>query len=428
MNKDLHLQDISSINQALVSRNLSLSEIYLSCYNRISSNEHVINAWQAITPIDRQGILKPSGPLGGLCVGIKDIFSTIEFETSMGTDKTTWVGTKGGFDARVVSKIRAAGASIIGKNKTSEFAVHEPTNTLNPKNHRLIPGTSSSGSAAAVSAGHVSISFASQTAGSIARPASYCGVIGFKPTFGEIPRTGVLKTTETFDTIGIIGNSVSNISTVFNLARVHDKNHPLHLQRTKLLTKSQRFFYAIGPMFDEASSSLRANSITLVKKLLNNAEIFDFSEFSKINFKELRNCHNNIYAKELSYFLKNEMNSETVSKNLKEFSKFGAQISNSLYNQNLDFLKSQRRQSDLEINNGFVFALSAANEAPAIGGKDKQDSNLFWTALGLPQISLPILKSENGNPIGLSIIGSKGSDLSLLNFAQKIFPDFTEVN
>ena len=425
LNKDLHLQDILSINQSLKHGDLNFLDIISSCYNRIKKDETKINAWQEIIPIDKQISANDKGALFGLCLGVKDIFATNDLATSMGTNRSTWSGTKGGFDSRVISKIRAAGASIIGTNKTSEFAVHKPTNTLNPRNVKLIPGTSSSGSAAAVAADHISISIASQTAGSIARPASYCGVIGFKPSFGEIPRTGVLKTTESFDTIGIIGNSVSNIANVFNVIRVQGLNHPLHLNRSKFSVDENKFFYAIGPNFDSASNSLRINAINYINQLIDPFKISDFKDFSKIDFPKLRVIHNDIYAKELSYFLKNELLSPDISKELKDFGDYGKTISHSVYKKNLVCLKSQRQQSELDTKNAIIFALSASNEAPHVGSEEKLDANLFWTALGLPQISLPLLTSEFGNPIGLSIIGYRGSDSSLLHFAQTVFSKTT---
>jgi Asp-tRNA(Asn)/Glu-tRNA(Gln) amidotransferase A subunit family amidase len=426
MSRDLHLQNISEINQNLVKGKLSYSDIIRSCYTRIEKTETEINAWQVIIPRDGQASLSVVGPLYGLCLGFKDIFSTREVGTLMGTDSRTWKGTTGGFDARVVSKIRFAGATIIGKNKTSEFAVHKPTNTRNPRNHKLAPGTSSSGSAAAVAAGHVSISIASQTAGSIIRPSSYCGVIGFKPTFGEIPRTGVLKTTESFDTIGIIGNSISNILSVYNLARVQDNNHPLHVRRSESPYVTKRFFHAIGPNFDNASPFLRSISKRFISDLIGDSKLFDFAEHSSIDFFKLRNCHHIVYAKELSYFLRNELRSEQISDELKHFGNFGNHISQLDYQKNLDFLKLQRINSDQDTDGAIIFALSASDEAPQIGDKDKQDSNLFWTALGLPVISLPLLKSSDGNPVGLSIIGSKVSDLELLKFAKSIFSNILD--
>jgi Asp-tRNA(Asn)/Glu-tRNA(Gln) amidotransferase A subunit family amidase len=423
MNSDIHIQDISGLNSSLVENKISFQDILASCYGKIQSNEDVIRAWKYIIPAERQLPPNVFGPLFGLCLGVKDIFATIDAPTKMGTDDLTWRGTQGSFDARIISKIRSAGATIIGKNKTAEFAVHEPTDTTNPRNEKLTPGTSSSGGAAAVAAGHVSVSISSQTAGSIARPSSYCGVIGFKPTFGELPRTGVLKTTETFDTIGLIGNSISNISAVFNVARVHDLNHPLHLKRSTNNFENVRVLHAIGPTFDSASDTTRQAAITLASSLLGGINLLDLASESTLDFKNLRICHEDIYAKELAYFLKDELRSENISRGLRAFGEYGADLPIEIYRERVSFLNIQRRLSDLDLHNSIIFALSAAAEAPLIGENDLLDANLLWTSLGLPQISLPLLNSESGNPIGISIIGFRGSDNHLLNLAQSIFPN-----
>ena len=423
MSSDIHLQEIPNLNLSLLENRIEFQDILSSCYEKIESNEAEIRAWKYIIPRETQLPPKVAGPLFGLCLGVKDIFATIDAPTTMGADDLTWRGTQGSFDARVISKIRAAGATIIGKNKTAEFAVHEPTDTINPRNHELTPGTSSSGGAAAVAAGHVSVSISSQTAGSIARPASYCGVIGFKPSFGELPRTGVLKTTESFDTVGIIGNSVSNISTVFDVARVQDLNHPLHLRRASVIFDSVKVLYAIGPIFDDASAATRAAAISLVSRLMGDIKLLDLAKESSIDFGNLRICHEDIYAKELAYFLRDELDSKNISEGLRAFGRYGRELPMQVYKERLYFLNTQRQNADSDLENSVIFALSAADEAPRIDAQDLIDSNLFWTSLGLPQISLPLLNSQSTNPIGLSIIGFKGSDSHLLNLAKRIFPD-----
>lgn len=422
MSSDIHLQEISGLNLSLVENRVGFEDVLSSCYEKIDSNEAEIRAWKYIIPREMQLPPKVVGSLFGLCLGVKDIFATIDAPTTMGTDNFTWRGTQGSFDARVISKIRAAGATIIGKNKTAEFAVHEPTDTINPRNHELTPGTSSSGGAAAVAAGHVSVSISSQTAGSIARPASYCGVIGFKPTFGELPRTGVLKTTESFDTIGIIGNSISNISAVFNVARVHDLNHPLHLKRSSVKFDNVRVLHAIGPTFDGASDTTRLAAVTLASNLMGGLKLLDLASETDLDFKNLRKYHEDIYAKELAYFLKDELSSENISPGLRAFGQYGKELPIEIYRERVHFLNIQRRLSTLDLHNSIIFALSAAAEAPRIGEPDLLDANLFWTSLGLPQISLPLLTSESGDPIGLSIVGFRGSDTHLLNLAKTIFP------
>lgn len=424
MCNDLHLQAVCDLNLSILEKRVDFQDILSSCYEKIQNTDSDIRAWKYVTPIEMQYSPYTEGPLVGLCLGVKDIFATIDGPTSMGTDPLTWRGTRGSFDARVISKIRGAGATIIGKNKTSEFAVHEPTDTINPRNHELAPGTSSSGGAAAVAAGHISISISSQTAGSIARPASYCGVIGFKPTFGELPRTGVLKTTESFDTVGIIGNSISNIAAVFDVARVKDLNHPLHLKRASSNLDNVRFLHAIGPIFDRASEETRIAAKSFASNLIGGDKLMDLSELTQLDFERLRSCHHDVYAKELSYFLADELNSESVSPRLRAFGNYGKKISIHAYRDWLGFLYAQRKLASSELDNSIIFALSAADEAPKIGGPDLIDANLLWTSLGLPQISLPLFTSKSGNPIGLSVIGFKGSDSQILSLAEKFFPGF----
>lgn len=423
MINDVHLQDSRRLNLALKENEINFQDILLSCYAAIRSNEPQIRAWTYVIPIEMQSPPKIQGPLFGLCLGVKDIFATLDGPTTMGVDSDTWQGTRGSFDARVISKIREAGGTIIGKNKTAEFAVHEPTDTVNPRNYELIPGTSSSGGAAAVAAGHVSVSIASQTAGSIARPASYCGVIGFKPTYGELPRTGVLKTTESFDTVGLIGNSVSNISAVFDVARIQGLNHPIHLKRASVVPHGVKVLHAIGPVFDNANSATRSTAISLVSRLMGDIEPTNLVNSSHIDFEKLRICHEDIYAKELAYFLRDELNSQNTSKGLRAFGKYGSVMPQKDYNAQLQFLNKQRMNADSDLKNTVIFALSASDSAPRLGAPDLIDANLFWTALGLPQISLPLLVSQSGDPIGLSIVGPRGSDSYLLSLAKQIFPD-----
>lgn len=161
--------------------------------------------------------------------------------TSMGTNILK--NYQPGNDARVVSNLRLEGAVIMGKTQTSEFAVHNPTETKNPINIKYSPGTSSSGSAAAVAAGIVPVAIGSQTAGSICRPASYCGVYGFKPSFGVIPRTGILKTSDTLDTVGILARYVEDLEIIFDVIKVQGHNYPFvskFLQKKKLFNKKKK--------------------------------------------------------------------------------------------------------------------------------------------------------------------------------------------
>ena len=419
MRSELHLGDVTELNGLINSGEVTLNEIIDSCYSAIERSENLVKAWEYITPRNLQSEAKIIGELNGLCLGVKDIIATKDSQTKMGISSKIWTGPTGGFDSRVISKLRAAGVTIIGKNKTSEFAVHKITDTINPRNNFLQPGTSSSGSAAAVAAGHVSISIATQTAGSIIRPSSYCGVIGFKPSYGQIPRTGILKTTEVFDTVGIIGNSVANIQSVYEVARVKDANHPLHYNKNNAI-KRPRFLYAIGPKFDVATSKVRSSALTKISAILE-SELTNIEEVTDLDFTALRTIHENIYSKELSYFLRSELDTGHVSDELKLFADFGRNLNPKFYEDSLSELLFQRKKSATQLSNCLIFALSASDEAPTIGEIDKTDSNLIWTALGFPQITLPIIESQDNNPIGLSVLSSKGNDSFLLDFVKKVF-------
>ena len=163
-------------------------------------------------------------PLCGIPIGIKDIFNTYDYPNSFGSD--IYENYLPGNDARIVFDIRDKGGVIFGKTYASEFAVHKHTPTLHPIDQNLSPGTSSGGSAVAVAKKIVPIAIGSQTAGSIIRPASYCGVFGFKPTFGTIARTGVLKTADTLDTIGFFANNLDDLKLIFNNVRHKGRNYP----------------------------------------------------------------------------------------------------------------------------------------------------------------------------------------------------------
>ena len=217
------------------SRELSAVEWARSCAERVEELESGVGAWAYF---DREKVLAQArcldkkiahgqtlGELCGVPIGIKDTFNTQDMPTSMGSP--IWEGFRPGNDARVVFYLRQADGVIAGKTVTAEFAVHAPGKTVNPHAPGYSPGTSSSGSAAAVAAHMVPLALGTQSAGSIIRPASYCGVYGFKPSFGLVPRTGILKTTDTLDTVGVFARVPEDLNLLFEVIRVHGENFPV---------------------------------------------------------------------------------------------------------------------------------------------------------------------------------------------------------
>src|SRR3954469_10385166 len=230
---DEHLAQLTASESArrIAQGRLTAEELVGACLERIRQLEPTVQAWQfldeehalaqARTADERRRSGEPVGALCGLPVGMKDIIDTADMPTENGTvlDK----GRMPRRDAAVVAKLRAAGAVIMGKTVSTECAYFNPGKTRNPHNPEHTPGGSSSGSAAAVAAHMVPLALGSQTAGSVIRPAAFCGVYGFKPTHGLIPRTGVLQLSRTLDHVGLFARSIEDIALLATELAGHDE-------------------------------------------------------------------------------------------------------------------------------------------------------------------------------------------------------------
>jgi len=213
---------------------LASEDLVTACLERIRASEPTVQAWQfldeqhalaqARAADERRRSGEPVGALNGIPVGIKDIIDTADMPTENGT--VLHKGRAPRHDAAVVAKLRAAGAVILGKTVTTECAYFNPGKTRNPHNPEHTPGGSSSGSAAAVAAAMVPLALGSQTAGSVIRPAAFCGVYGFKPTHGLIPRTGVLQLSRTLDHIGLFARGVDDLALLAEELAGHDEGDP----------------------------------------------------------------------------------------------------------------------------------------------------------------------------------------------------------
>ena len=205
-----------------------------ACLARIDEVDGKIEAWafldrehalrQAKAADDRRKRGDPIGPLHGVPLGIKDIFDTSDYPTEFGSP--LWAGRTPRRDAAAVASLRAAGAVIMGKTVTTEYAYFNPGKTRNPHDPERTPGGSSSGSAAAVAAGMVPGAIGSQTNGSVIRPAAFCGVVGFKPSHGLIPRTGALLLSRALDHVGVFARSVEDAALLAETLAGFDEEDP----------------------------------------------------------------------------------------------------------------------------------------------------------------------------------------------------------
>src|SRR5882724_9657889 len=175
------------------------------CRKRIAERESELRAWVDVSPQESQG----NGPLRGIPFGVKDIYETRGLATEFGSP--IYAGRKGQSDATLVTQLRESGAVLMGKTQTTAFASFDPSPTRNPHDLRHTPGGSSSGSAAAVAAGMVPFALGSQTQGSVLRPASYCGVVGFKPTYGVLSLAGVMPFAPSLDTAGLFTQTADDM-------------------------------------------------------------------------------------------------------------------------------------------------------------------------------------------------------------------------
>jgi len=223
--------------EAIRRREMTSTGLVQACLDRIRAVEPRVEAWAFRDPEralaqarDRDQMLADEtllGPLHGLPVGIKDIFDTADMPTENGT--VLHAGRQPVEDAMAVTLLRAAGAVIVGKTVTTELAVYRPGKTRNPHDPAHTPGGSSSGSAAAVAAGMVPLAIGSQTNGSVIRPAAYCGVVGFKPTFGLISRVGALRQSPHLDHVGVFARTVEDAALLAHTLMVYDGRDPAML-------------------------------------------------------------------------------------------------------------------------------------------------------------------------------------------------------
>ena len=232
----------SDAARAISQGSISSEQLVEACLARIRAAEPQVQAWQYLDPehalaqarardLDhKEG--RPSGPLHGVPVGIKDIIDTTDMPTEDGT--VLHAGRAPDDDATVVAMLRAAGAVIMGKTVTTECATFAPGKTRNPHNPEHTPGGSSSGSAAAVAAGMVPLALGTQTNGSVIRPAAFCGVYGFKPTHGLIPRQGILKLSRTLDQVGVFARTLEDIALLAEQLTGYDERDPDTRSRARI--------------------------------------------------------------------------------------------------------------------------------------------------------------------------------------------------
>ena len=410
-------------------------ELVQACLDRIAACEDAVQAWTYLDPdyaleqarradeVRRSGA--PTGPLHGVPIGVKDIFDSHDMPTEDGT--VLHAGRRPETDAAAVALLRAAGAVIMGKTVTTELAAYAPGKTTNPHDPTRTPGGSSSGSAAAVAADMVPFAIGTQTNGSVIRPASYCGVFGFKPSHGLISRHRVLHQSRLLDQVGVFARNVEDTALLADQLIRFDAHDPdtrpgappgLVDTASAAPPVTPRLAFVKTPVWDRADDDVRGGFEELVAALGENVEPIDLPAMAD----DAVAWHRTIMLADLanSFVHEYDRGGETLSPTLREMIELGRQVSAVDYVRaagNIPILR-ELLGAALEGYDGFL-APATTGEAPI--GLDHTGDPIFctlWTYTGLPAISLPLLQGSHEMPIGVQLIGPMGQDGRLLRTAR----------
>jgi len=364
------------------------------------------------------------GDLHGIPVGVKDIFDTVDMPTEDGTD--IHKNNPSLNDCTVVSKLKQAGAIIMGKTVTTELAYYSPGKTKNPHDLSRTPGGSSSGSAAAVASHMVPLAVGSQTNGSVIRPASYCGVVGYKPTKGLISRHLVMQVSRTLDQVGIFANSIEDVALISEQLIGYDKQDPdTSLNpKPKLLSASREkppmeplFAYIKLPFMDKLDEDAVEGFKEVKEELKGKVDEIELPKgFAKIPEWQQVIMESDM-ASSFSEEYKNSKNK--LSDKIIEAIERGMKYTSIEYNNAL---------SQIDVANTYfkqffhdydaIITPSSTGEAPK-NLKSTGDPIFctLWTYCGMPSISLPLLQGKNGLPIGVQLVSSLFDDERLFRNA-----------
>ena len=420
----------AKIKEAQIS-SVEICERYIE---RINKFEKDIKAWvhfdkkvlleKASEADDHRKSGKPLGPLHGIPVAVKDIIGTVDMPTECGT--VIRKGKSYAQNAEIVDLLISSGAIIMGKTATSELAYLGPSKTTNPHDHSRTPGGSSSGSAASVASFMAPLSIGSQTGGSVIRPASYCGVVGYKPSYGLISRNGVLKTSEKLDHVCIFGRSVEDVALLAKVLIKKDNydTATVHYSTEYMLDEVKK-----GPLFDPKFIFYKTESWKLIEKksreafeyfiksFRNNIEVFDTPSY----FKDIHKYHQIIHETDLAnnFALYYKKHKKKLSKYMQDAITKGNKHSAKEYAEAIDFMKRSydSYQEVFEDYHGVLSPSSPGVAPKGLKSTGTAEFNKVWSYMGTPCISLPLLQGESNLPLGVQLIGARYDDHRFLGVA-----------
>ncbi len=413
---------------------LTSVDLVQACLDRIAGTDEGIGAWAhldaetalaqaaAMDDLRRRG--RPVGALHGVPVGIKDIFETKDMPTGLGSPVHT--ERRGDTDAALIERLRSAGAVILGKTVTTPFAFASPAHTRNPHNPARTPGGSSSGSAAGVAAGHMPLALGTQTGGSTIRPASYCGIYGYKPTRGLFSRRGCLQTSISLDQPGIFARSLDDLAiladalTGFDAADPACKNRPVPQLEAGYASPAPVdpvFAWFDLPYADRLTPAMRAGLEDIVQTLGNRVERVP----TPASFAQIIDHHATVHRYEFYHALHDDpgLTKDRTDDVMKSLLAHGARITGVEYEDARGWIAGTEDWFSAFFNDyDAIIAPSALGEAPPLAeGTGDSVCSVLWTFAGLPCLSLPWLTGEDDLPLGVQLIGSAEEDDRLFRTA-----------
>ncbi len=431
---DIFSLSLEDLAKKIKDAQLTSVEVCEKYIERVNKFEKDVKAWahfdkkvlleKAAEADDHRRSGKPVGPLHGVPIAVKDIIGTVDMPTECGT--VIRKGKSYSQNAEIIDLLHASGAIVMGKTATSELAYLGPPATTNPHDKDRTPGGSSSGSAASVAAFMAPASIGSQTGGSVIRPASYCGVVGYKPSYGLISRNGVLRTSYSLDQIGMFGRKVEDVAMLAKVLIKKDKydSATIHYSTENILTETKK-----GPIFEPKfifyktdhwkiiDKKSRESFEYFIKSFKKNIEIFDTPSY----FKDIHKYHKIIHETDLAnnfsvYFQKFK---KKLSKYMQDAISNGNKYTAKEYAEAIDFMK-RSYESYEEVFEDYHGVLSPSSPGVAPKGLKSTGTaefNKVWSYLGTPCISLPLLEGENNLPLGVQLIGNKYDDHRFLGIA-----------
>ena len=416
---DKHLNEMTASQAAkeITEGRATSEELVRACLEKIDSRESDVQAWAHVDgeraivearAIDASGA---KGPLYGLPVGFKDVIDTADIPTAYGSK--IYPGHQPDVDAPCVSLIRAAGGVVLGKTVTTEFAFVNPNKTRNPRNLDHTPGGSSSGSAAAVADFMVPLTFGTQTGGSVIRPASFCGVVGYKPSIGQFSYAGVKLLARSLDTLGAFSRSAADLA----LLRAALLGAPAYVET---LSGPPAIAFCRTPWWDRADPSSQASVQSAADRFT--SACANVSELElPAHFAGLEDANHTIMIYEGRRSLAHEFarHEGKLSENLKSQMAHGLEISFDDYRAAIELARACQWEFDeLAAAYDAVLVPSAVGEAPqGLTSTGDATFNRPWTTIGVPCVTLPNKTGRNGLPVGIQLVTPYGRDEQLLSVA-----------